>query len=253
MNITKNKFKPLLITQIYEKQNVFLISSDTINNNQQDFSNHLYSYVDTMPPESCFRIFEYKDEVHLMFYWLSNMREPRSNREGIYLIMGISCDLNTFKTNPYDLSRSFLQYLSIVTNIFNVNLDQDTTSTNVIRLLWENCELYIEKILHQWKQAIFEEESYTHKMECKYAIKRKYKIYYVLDDLTLDNYINLFTFIVSNNIIPFRTIDFSNLIGYGKYIISILNNGERIPSCIKEARINVLSVNNKNIKIIEMG
>lgn len=133
-----DNYKPFLIAQIKEDQNRYLIENGNYSNRNcdtSDFNNLLYNNLDTIIPNTI-RIFEINSKVYLTYYWLSDLREPRSNRSGIYLIAGIECEKSQFQKEPLKISKQlshFINSLIKVTNLINMN-----KSDEVLKILWEN-------------------------------------------------------------------------------------------------------------------
>lgn len=101
---TARKFIPFVSTQIYEHQNCFLIFDPFLRKNFEEFNQKLYRYIDKRLADSSFyRLFRIEEKVALIYYWKTDLEEPRSHRKGIYLITGVLCDYSEFCASPLEL------------------------------------------------------------------------------------------------------------------------------------------------------
>lgn len=127
------KYSPFVVTQVLEKQSCFLLQDGFIGGNHPQFDYILYKYLDQeLFDSSFFRIFRIKEKVALVYYWKSKMREPRSNREGIYLIIGILCDYPVFRKEPLCIYNALDCFLKIIMNRY-----QSNDSTEIIDMIWK--------------------------------------------------------------------------------------------------------------------
>lgn len=129
---SKLKYLPYVTTQIFEEQNCFLLQNDFIRDNYSQFNYILYQYLDQKPSNSSFfRIFRIKKKVSLVYYWKSEKREPRSNRKGIYLIVGVLCDYSTFCKAPLCLYMACICLLDMIMKKYHSN-----NCTKIISKIW---------------------------------------------------------------------------------------------------------------------
>jgi len=127
------KYSPFVVTQVLEEQNCFLLEDDFICNNHPQFDYMLYKYLDQkLFDSSFFRLFRIEGKITLVYYWKSKMREPRSHREGIYLIIGILCDYSIFYKDPLCICKAFTCFMELVTNQY-----QSTDPTEILDMIWK--------------------------------------------------------------------------------------------------------------------
>lgn len=101
---TSQKFIPFVCTQIFEQQNCFLIFHPFLKKNFEEFNQKLYQYIDRDVADSSFyRLFRIEQKIALVYYWKTDLEEPRSHRKGIYLIAGVFCDYVEFCATPLEL------------------------------------------------------------------------------------------------------------------------------------------------------
>lgn len=248
MMFKEQDFEPFIITQINELQNVFIIANDELLNEKQDFSNYLYRFIDGMAPQTCLRIFKYKKRIYLAYFILSNLTEPHSNRSGIYLVIGVSCSIRTFKTNPLMFGKRVVDLFEITKKTFQAEHTR-TPATHIINTLWTTKDIngYLNKIddaFHELCLNKLADDNKTISFRTRpISIKRKYNAYYMISENNLENCIIFFSIFASQAYRPFRfKFDYSNQEKYGQNTIKILFNGEAIPESITNGHFNILYI-----------
>lgn len=130
---SQQKYSPFVTTQVLENQNCFLMQDDFIRNHYSQFNNMLYKYLDRKTsPSSFFRIFRIEEKVSFAYYWKSEAREPRSNRQGIYLILGVLCDYSVFCKEPLYLAKACLCLLNLIIEKY-----RSSNCTEIIHRIWK--------------------------------------------------------------------------------------------------------------------
>ena len=160
--------KPFLITQICDKQNMYLINHGTVTNreggwqdkNEIEFNNELYKYLDYKKIPNTLRLFDLSKYYYLTYYWNSTLKEPGSNRGGLYLISGLEIKKPFLKENPRICSSEFMSYFHSI--LFFSDVDSFDLSNPVLRDLWchyknGSLDLALRKILEMYNQ----ERGYT--------------------------------------------------------------------------------------------
>lgn len=135
-NRTGEKYSPFAVTQIFEEQNCFILQDDFVRKNYSQFNHTLYKYLDRkLADSSFFRIFRIEEKVALVYYWKSNKREPRSGRDGIYLITGVLCDYRVFRKKPIHLYKACRCLLELIMEKYD-----SKDCTQIIERIWKEKE-----------------------------------------------------------------------------------------------------------------
>lgn len=155
--------KPFLITQILEQQNRHLIYQGSSNRDErEEFNSALYYYLDTQPyvPGNIIRLFEVNKEVHLVYYWHTNLREPESNRIGIYLILGVSIPKKDFNKNKELMVERLMQ---LINNVMSNTKSSIVENADIcVKTMWDMVQTYqplsrlIQNILNDYNNSQYQ-------------------------------------------------------------------------------------------------
>ena len=256
MIYNKQKYEPFIITQIREMQNEFIMSSKYLSSYKQEFSDILYKYIDNMPPRSCLRLFRYRNRVYLTYFWLSDMVEPKSGREGIYLITGVSCSYNKFKQNPIYLSHVFIEFLSVIAKTFGMD-EIKYSSTDIIKELWQlnDINVCMRDIYDEWRHLLLDINTNSlGNIAHRFSLPRRCSdVLYILSDLSFDKYVHVFvaSIAINSNMFQYK-FDYSDTKGYGHKCIKVLFSGDPIRHKINKLRLRYTNIYNETILFIEL-
>lgn len=130
------EYNPFLVGQILEEQNVYLIKNGKIFNkpDYSEFNNILWKGIDGSLIPNTIRLFEYEGYVYLTYYWSSTLKEPGSDRLGIYLVMGTSCSKQAYRKNRFGLAKLFQNFfMSVIDETKPSTLE---TANDALNYLW---------------------------------------------------------------------------------------------------------------------
>lgn len=250
-------YKPIIITQIREKQNEFLVADDFLMIHKQEFSAKLYEYIDDEKPLSTLRLFRYCGYIYLIYYWLSDLKEPESGRDGMYLILGMSCSIKKFKNSPLTLALKFNSFINIIADEFHMGARKNPTK--IMRSLWNSDKPYdfFSKVISAGKvSGIFYSDSSIYKTGIVKLFFRKIKAYdilFVLSNLDLYEYINIFVCYTAQYFTVFDPgFDYSDTPGYGKKAVMIISHTSALPLNIKKVKLGKLKISYRSKKIIKI-
>lgn len=108
-------YNPFIITQIHEKQNEFILAPENLIIEKEDFSRFIYTQIELNKIKDTFlRIFCYKKNIVLCYYWSTNILEEKTNRSGLYVICGLIVGQKLFYNNIHLFAYYFYQFITLL-------------------------------------------------------------------------------------------------------------------------------------------
>lgn len=122
--IRNNNFipvEPILISQFKSLQNYFFMLPENFYEYSDSFSKLLYKKLEAKNiNKNVFRITKFKNKIILLTYLSLDVKEEGSDRDGLFLIIGLAFDYKFYKKH-LDLIRSFtLDYYELLQENFSV-------------------------------------------------------------------------------------------------------------------------------------
>ena len=141
------EYKPFLELFFKIVQNETVILQGELNTDfslERKFEEKLYLHTNNSKIPNTIRMFEYGNQVFLLYYWLSSSKDEFGRNIGNHPILGVSCSKRIFKKNP-DMLALKLQnfFLSIIEEV-NVNDINDSCEINnyFFNMYYDKQELY---------------------------------------------------------------------------------------------------------------
>lgn len=263
----EQKYSPFVITQMIEDQNYFLIQDSFIRDNYSQFNRILHQYLDKkISDSSYYRIFRIEQKVSLVYYWKSEMQEPRSNRKGIYLIAGVLCDYSLFCKEPLNLGKACVCLLKMIIEKY-----RSDDCTEILRRMWEDessscslspqpphddlfdfkCYSLVPVQTHQYTKDIFAQIRETFQFTChqdmlenpmqQYERKVRFgtcHLYLCIRSSFVEETVPFFVSEASNWIChPFGKMDIASIEGYGEGFIDVRINNLKLPKKMKQVKL----------------
>ena len=151
------EYKPLLELFFRRVQNENVIFQGELNKNfyNQEFSSILYKYISNRILPNTIRLFEYNNQVYLVYYWNSSMNDEYGRRIGNFPIIGMSCSKNTFKRNPDVLALKLQNFfMSIIEEVNTNNVEDAYEVTNYFfNMDEETLTVHLKNILYNYSKS----------------------------------------------------------------------------------------------------
>lgn len=111
-------YNPIIVTQVLNKQIAYLTDTPV----PYDLTNEIWGkYVNKRLESSVVRLYQYKSDIHLEYFWYSTLKEPFSGRSGLITVLDVSCSIKEFKNNRELLAEKLQSLLSSIVNTICVN------------------------------------------------------------------------------------------------------------------------------------
>ena len=151
------EYKPLLELFFRRTQNEFVIFQGELNKcfDNQEFTEIFYKYTSNRMLPNTIRLFEYNNQVYLVYYWNSSMSDEYGRRIGNSPIVGMSCSKNVFKKNPDVLALKLQNFfVSIISEVGITETEDAYEVTNYFfNMDKETLEVHLRNILYNYSTS----------------------------------------------------------------------------------------------------